>query len=116
LNEADKALIAMLKTEHQKLKSDGFKVMIPPLFKIETAKLKQLNLPSVQAPKEYEHLSLYFMQTGYFGETARTVCRLIHIQSLSNQPGSINEKQSSKIAIKLSGCGYMYAHRLGAYH
>jgi hypothetical protein len=47
LNEADKALIAMMKTEHQKLKSDGIKVQIPPLFKIVTAKLKQLNLPGV---------------------------------------------------------------------
>jgi hypothetical protein len=37
----------MLKTEHKKLKSDGFKVQIPPLFKIATAKLKQLNLPGV---------------------------------------------------------------------
>lgn len=40
INEADKALIAMLKTEHSKLNKDGIKVEIPPLFKISSAKLK----------------------------------------------------------------------------
>ena len=49
------------------------------------------------------------MQTGYLGETGRTVCRLIS----AGKQGS--DKTGQKIAIKLQGGGYVFAHRLGAY-
>lgn len=111
-NQVDKAFLAMLKEEQRRLELLGIKVDIPPMFKATQTVVKQLGYHGLK-DKDADSVSMYVLQTGYFGYTARTICKLISVGSSTKPDGQKNEL---KVIIKMHGGAYVYAHRLGAYH
>jgi len=103
----DRALICTLQDESDKLERGNNFIDVPPIFKAPTAQIKQMSSKGVDNDKA----SLYFMQTGYIGQTGRTVCKLISVKGSEDS----EEQRNQKVAIKMHSGAYMFAHRLAAY-